>query len=74
MLNQPTYSTFANLPAWELRLRPVPWLTSDLNKRLVISATALLWLSPTLLQEGAIPDSAKRSRYRIVSIGRRYRH
>jgi hypothetical protein len=48
-----------------LRQGPRRRTTSVLNRPLIVSASALSWLSPTLPTDGSRPASASRSVYRI---------
>ncbi len=62
-LNQSTHSRVANSTASRLRHGPRRWITSALNKPLIVSARALSYESPTLPTEGSMPASASRSVY-----------
>jgi len=65
VLNQSTHSRVAHSTASKLRQGPRRWMTSALQRPLIVSAKALSWLSPTLPAEGSMPASASRSVYLI---------
>ena len=65
LLNQSIHSRVANSTALKVRHEPRRWMTSALNRPLMVSASALSQLSPTLQTDGSIPASARRSEYLI---------
>src|ERR671910_1212647 len=65
LLNQSTHSRVASSMASKLRHGPRRWITSALNKPLIVSARALSYESPVLPTDGSMPASASRSVYRI---------
>ena len=65
LLNQSTHASLAYSTALKLRHGPRRWMTPALNRPLIVSASALSQLSPTLPAEGSMPASANRSVYLI---------
>ena len=61
VLNQSTHSRVAYSTVSKLRQSPRRWMTSALNRPLIVSARALSWEAPTLPTDGAILASASRS-------------
>src|SRR5215211_1721341 len=60
-LNPSTHSSVANSTASRDRHGPRRWITSALSRPLIVSASALSKLSPTLPTEGSMPAAAKGS-------------
>jgi hypothetical protein len=67
VLNQSTHARVANSTASNERHGLRRWITSVLNRPMIVSARALSYASPTLPTVGSIPASARRSVSRMLT-------